>query len=261
MKKNYYIELDLDDNDDISYEDKIDNSKIKKKFLLPSEKHRQKREKLKKISPYIKTFKYSGIISFIVLIYLFYNPILLFLSSILQSNPTYYYYFLFVENQISNNTILGLSFASILGSIFFLVLPSEALFIYFLSSTNYNFLLIIFIIVFGNLIGMTFNYLFGRILGKRTLKFLFKEKKFYDYQEKVENVGGYFLFFGNIFPGPIEVLSVFYGGFRYSFLRYLTLVFFGRLIKFSIIFIAFHFFWTDVSYYWVLFKTYFSFLF
>jgi len=249
MSKDYYIQIDEDTN----------NYNSKPKITLPSEKEKNNKKKLKKLSPYIKTFKYSSIISFIILIYLFYVPILLYISSLLKSNPTFFYYYSFVKTQITNNTILGLGFASILGSIFFLAIPSEALFIYFLNSTNYNFLLIIVIMVIGNLFGLIFNYGFGRLMGKRVLKFLFKEKKFYNYQEKIDTIGGYILFFGNIFPGPFEVLSVFYGGFKYNFKIYIFLSFIGRLIKYTLLFIAFHFYWVEINYYWILTKSFFGF--
>ena len=111
------------------------------------------------------------------------------------------------------------------------------------------------IMVFGNLLGLIFNYGFGRIMGERVLIFIFKEKKFFSYQEKINNYGGYILLFGNIFPGPFEILSVFYGGFKYKFSYYLFLAMVGRLIKYTALFIAFYFYWPQIIFYWTNFKS------
>lgn len=234
-----------------------DDNKVKDSFILPSKREEIKKKKLKKLSPYLKTFKYSIYISIGLLIYIFYQPMILYFSSLLKSNPTIYSYFLFVKLQIVNNTLLGLFFASVLGSIFFLALPSEAIFIYFLDSTNYNFLFIILIMVIGNIIGLLFNYGFGRIMGERVLRFIFKEKKFFSYQEKIDKYGGLIIFFGNIFPGPVEIFSVFYGGFKYNLKQYLFLSFMGRLIKYVLLFLAFKFYWIEITYYWLYIKGFF----
>ena len=229
-KNEYYLEINENSN----------------KIKLPSELIKEKKEKRKKYDKYIKTTKYF-IYSLIGLsIYFFYKPVLLYLLNLLKSNPTTYSYFSIVESNISNKTIIGLFFTSILGSLFFLILPSEAIFIYYLSSTNYNFIIIIIMTILGSLVGLTFNYFFGLILGEKIIKLIFK-KNFFKYKEKVENLGGYFLFFGNIFPGPIEVLSIFYGSFKFQYKRFIYLSFIGRLIKYLLLFIAFYFFWDQIT--------------
>ena len=179
---------------------------------------------------------------------MFYNQIILYFLEILKTNPTIYSYYLFIESEISNNSLKGLFFVSILGSLFFLIIPSEALFIYYLTNTNYTFPLLILLMVFGNLIGLIFNYFFGRIMGRKILKLIFGEKKYFAYKEKIDNYGGYVILFGNIFPGPIEAIAVFFGGFKFNFLRYVYLSFFGRLIKYIILFLIFYFFWDTLMF-------------
>lgn len=98
---------------------------------------------------------------------------------------------------------------------------------------------------------MIFNYLFGRIVGKNLLWLLFK-KRYWEFKAKIDRFGGIVLFLGNILPGPIELLAVFYGGFKFSFFRYVYLVFMGRLIKFILLFIAFYFFWDQLVLYYSL---------
>lgn len=226
--KDYYLEICDDD------------------LVLPSEIENKNRLKRKKRQKAKSKIKWSLIILIIVLIYLFYNTFISYFMNLLKSNPLSYSYFLYIQNQIGQKTLIGLLFISTLGSIFFLMLPSEAIFIYYLTSTNFPVPILIFIISFGSILGMIINYLLGFLLNERVLKLFFKEEKFNMYKEKVDEYGGYFLFFGNILPGPIEVVALFYGAFKFGFVKYLYLTFVGRVIKYILIFIAFYFFWDKI---------------
>lgn len=229
----YYLQISEDEN----------------KIELPSDISRKKRKSREKKTKFFKKFKWPFIISLLIVAYLFYQPFVLFILNILKSNPTTYNYYLTVESNILNKTLLGLFFISILGSLFFLILPSEAIFLYYLNSTSYFFGFTILVTVIGSLVGLTFNYFFGFALGERVLMFLFK-KNFFKYKEKIEKYGGLVLFFGNILPGPIEVLAVFYGSFKFDYKRFLFLAMMGRLIKYIILFIAFFFFWDQITFYY-----------
>jgi len=225
------------------------NNENRPKIILPSERRAIKNKRMKRLAPYFKTIKWTLIISLLIFLYLFYQPILLYFNSILQANPTVYQYYLYIEAQIKNNTLTGLFFLAILGSLFFLALPSEAIFIYFISSSNFPFYLVIAIAVLGNITGLLINYFIGKLMGEKLLKFFFK-KNFFSYKEKIIKWGGIVLFIGNIFPGPIEILSIFYGAFRFNLKNYIFLAFMGRLIKFTLLFLAYTFFWTDIMYFW-----------
>ena len=212
---------------------------------LPSQKESKKKPAKKK-----KSLKWIVIISIIVLLYFFYTPISLWFQAFLEQNPTLHSYYLYVQGQITNLTLTGLFFFSIMGSLFFLVIPSEATFIYYLTNTDHTIFWIILIGVGGNVIGMLFNYGFGRLLGQKVLKFFFGVKEFYTYKDKIDKYGGYLLLIGNIIPGPIEFISVFYGGFKYSFPKYFYLVMMGRLIKYLLLLIAFLYFWDSILFYY-----------
>ena len=227
-----------------------EEGKIQKEIQLPSEKEHIQKKKSKRIKKRLKVFKYPIIIISIILIYLFYNPILEVFFNFLAKNPTMYSYYLYIEGQISNLTLTGLFFFSILSSLFFLILPSEATFLYYIEVTNHFFLSIILFSILGNFVGMTFNYLFGRILGEKLLIKLFNEKDFFKYKNIIDKYGGYMLFFGNIFPGPIEFIAVFYGGFKFSYKRYIYLTLMGRIIKYIILTFAFFFFWNEITFYY-----------
>jgi len=226
MRDDYYIEIEEDS----------------KKIDLHANNNKDSHKKRKKPS---KKLKWGAIFLFIFLIYSFYNSMILFFLDILKQSPALYSQYLFIQSQISNSTLLGLFFVSIFGSLFFLVLPSEALFIYYLNSTNHFFILIIILTVLGSLVGLSFNYFFGKMLGEKILRWMFK-KKFDSYKEKILKYGGYVLFFGNIFPGPIEVLTIFYGGFKFEYSRFIYLSMMGRLVKYVLLFILYIYFWDHI---------------
>jgi len=235
----YYVEIKP------SIKEDRETGEFTEKIILPSDSEPHIDNIYRREKPKKKIKKIWYILTFIVLIYLFYEPILTTIMDVLKSNPTIYKIYLGLEAEIANNTIKGLFYASIFGSLFFLALPSEALFIYFLNSTTYPSIIIILLIVLGNLVGLTFNYAFGRFAGERIVRRLFSSS-FDKYQRKIDRFGGYILLLGNIFPGPIEVLSVFYGSFKFEFNRYLYLAFIGRLIKYLILFLIFIFYWDSI---------------
>ena len=230
MSKEYYVEL----NDENS-------SKLK----IPSDKEKIRKHKPRLTKKDKNKIKWWFIILGIVLIYLFYDLILSAILDLLKSNPTIYKYYLGIEYEISNNTLKGLFFVAIFGSVFFLALPSEALFIYFLDSTTYPSLFVIIIMLLGNATGLTFNYFFGRILGERVIERMFK-KNFEKYRERIDRYGGVVLFLGNIFPGPVEALTVFYGSFKFGYGRYIYLCLMGRIIKYTILFLLYVFYWDQL---------------
>jgi membrane protein YqaA with SNARE-associated domain len=239
--KDYYLEID-DPHDEIEI---ILPSESKEKNIRELKRSRNKR----RVSNYGKksfSLKWPMIFLFIALIYLFYEPMLGYIMEILKSNPTIYSYYLYFESEIANNTILGMFYTAIFGSLFFLAIPSEALFIYFLDSTNYPGVVILLLMTVGNVCGLVFNYLIGRILGEKFVAKLFS-KNFEKYQAKINSSGGWILLLGNVFPGPIELLTVFYGSFKFPLGQYIYLVFMGRLIKYIILFILFTFYWDSIT--------------
>jgi membrane protein YqaA with SNARE-associated domain len=222
-------------------------------LTLPSEQEKISKQKLKQKRKKQKSVKYLSLIIIAIAIYLFYEPLLHLFYSYLAKNPTLYAFYLYIEAQITNLTYTGLYIFSILSTLFFLILPSEATFIYYLQATNHFVLFIIFFSLLGNVTGMLFNYFFGRILGEKIMLKLFKEKKFYKYKDAIDRKGGILLLLGNIFPGPIELIAVFYGGFKFSLKRYIYLVLIGRLVKYILLTVAYFFYWNQITFYYSLF--------
>ncbi|MFW6286206.1 MAG: YqaA family protein [Nanoarchaeota archaeon] len=230
MKKADYLEIE--DNEKLILPSELENQKIKKRL------------KSTRKSLILKRLKWIFIIFMIFILYLFYEQIYLYLINIIKGHPTIYNYYLIIESEIQNNTLRGLFFVSILGSLFFIVLPSEALFIYYLNSTDYGAGTIMVLTLLGCIVGFTINYFAGRILGERIVKLLFR-KNYPEYKKKIEKYGGYVLVIGGIVPGPIEALAVFYGAFKFGFFRYIYLIFIGRFIKYLILLFFFVFYWEE----------------
>lgn len=235
MDKDYYMEFEDSDQ----------------KIVLPSEEKKgRRREKRQRKPMELGQYKLYVIILILILLYFSYNQLILLFLNLMSSHPTLYAAYLYLESQISNSTSIGLFTVAVLGSLFFLSLPSELLFIYYLNSAPQNVFVIFGLMLAGNLVGLVFNYLFGWLLGERVLRFFFR-KNFDKYQERVLKYGGVVLFFGNILPGPIELLSIFYGGFKYRFSYYVYLCLAGRAFKYMILFVIYVLYWDQlVSYYY-----------
>lgn len=235
MKENEYLEIEHNG-----------------KLLLPSESENKNRRDFlsKKTNEQIlKRVKWILIIAVIIVLYFSYDRIVLFFFDMLKQSPTMYNQYLYLESEVQNSTITGIYFISILAALFFLVLPSELIFIHFLSADSYGAGTIIILTLLGCLTGLSINYFFGRFVGEGILKLIFK-KKFEIYKKRIEDYGGYVLLFGNIFPGPIEVLAVFYGGFKFDYLKFLYLSLIGRCIKYGLLFIAFYFYWDQITFFY-----------
>src|SRR5690606_18472998 len=125
----YYIEI-FDDEDEITIErkEKTKISKNKKQLFSKKEK---------------KRIKFWIIILLLSLIFVFYESIIIYIQELFKTNPTVYKIYLGIESEILGTSLLGLFYVSMLGSLFFLAFPGEAIFIFFLSQTNYFFPIII----------------------------------------------------------------------------------------------------------------------
>ena len=105
------------------------------------------------------------------------------------------------------------------------------------DSVNYYFnndyfvLWIIIVAVLGITTGLIFDYIIGRILGRKVLQYLLKDK--YDALEsKAENYGGWLLFGLSLIIAPIDIFVLVYGGLGYSFKKLIRITMLGQFIKF-----------------------------
>lgn len=190
------------------------------------------------------------ILLLVFIIYFFYHNITLKIMEFFESNPTLYNDFLYFSSQIKNSTLSGLLYISILGALFFLAIPMEAVFIYYLSSTFHSAFAIIIIIVIGSVIGLTINYFIGWMLGSKVLKRFFEKENYEKYKNYIDKYGGIVLVIGNVIPSPLEPLTLLYGSFNYSYKKFLIFSLIGRILKYTLLFIAFYFFWDQIIFFY-----------
>jgi len=176
-----------------------------------------------------KFYLFLFLVIFFLSFYIFRQDVLEFLKSI----PFVWNILSPVFAEISSNSLLGLFYLSLFGSLFFISMPIEIVFIYYLT-LDYNPLIILIIASVGSLLGLTFNYLFGLVLGERFLRFFLKAK-FDKFKASIDKFGGFIIFFGNVIPSPVELATVVFGCTRYSFRKFLIYSLLGRVVKFGAI--------------------------
>lgn len=220
----------------------------------PHKKHRRHKKPKKKKSKFLKFLFWAGII---ILLYLYYSPIKNQAINILQLNPTIWSIYLAINAEITAKTLLGLFLTSFFGALFFISLPIELVFLYYLT-LEFNPLAVFLIALTGNSFGMLFNYFFGYLLGPNLLRKWLKEK-YESWRKLLIKSGPFLLIFGNIVPFPIEPIAVFIGGVRYPFTKFLIYTFLGKLIKFTLLYVGYVYlsesltdFWQTLLWPWLL---------
>lgn len=148
---------------------------------------------------------------------------------ILKMNPYVWAVFSHIAGEISRRTLMGLFYASFFGSLFFIFLPLEVLFLYYLS-LGYSVPVMIALALIGNAIGLCLDYLFGFTVGASIVKFFFR-KNFEKFHSMITKWGAFIVLIGNIIPFPIQVVSVIVGSARYSFKKFFFFTVIGIFAK------------------------------
>lgn len=140
---------------------------------------------------------------------------------------------------LANNLIIGnstniLSFAlsNTMAYLFFLFLPAELFFIYYLKFHNPLFLL--FVAIITALIAQSSDYIFG-YLSSNNIKSLIKPKKYKKYRAFFLKYGYYAIFFFNLSPLSSPVMSLIAGFMKLRLRKVLFISFLGLLIKYILI--------------------------
>ncbi len=151
----------------------------------------------------------------------------------IQQYPLLWGAYSHVQTQIISKTLLGLFYYSFLSSLFFIFLPIELIFLFY-STLDHPTYAVVLIVIIGNLFGLIFNYITGRILGKSILRY-FMKNKFETFHKLVLKYGGLILFLGNVVIFPIEPASLVYGAARYPFRKFLWYSLSGKILKFLLL--------------------------
>ncbi len=148
---------------------------------------------------------------------------------------------------ISNNLFVGnssniVSFAIVhfLAYIFFLLLPAEAFFLYYLYQ-DHNQLLILFIALITAISAQICDYAIG-FLAADHIKELIKPKRYEKYKNIIDKYGYPIIFFFNLTPLSSPIVILISGFMKLSLRRVMVYSFVGLFIKYVIIILAFNLF-------------------
>jgi membrane protein YqaA with SNARE-associated domain len=151
------------------------------------------------------------------------------LIDLLRKNSVTWATYTHISEQVEQKTLLGLGYAGFFGALFFIMIPLEAIFFYYLALDHSPFMVIT-IMQVASVLGLTADYLMGSMVGERTL-LKFAAEKFKKTEEAMENWGGIIVLVCNVIPFlPIQIISLAIGSTRFGAVRFLILTFLGRLI-------------------------------
>ena len=126
-----------------------------------------------------------------------------------------------------------LFFASLIGGLFFILLPIEAIFFSSIKIGG-NFFISTFMVVAGFTVAQAINYYIGYKFNPVVMNFISK-KKVYKTRRAINKYGGYGVFFLNLSPLPAELLTFALGIARYNVYRLFFLQILGAALKYVII--------------------------
>jgi len=151
------------------------------------------------------------------------------LIDLLHSNSVTWAIYTHISGQLENDTLLGLAYAGFFGALFFIMIPLEAVFFYYLAM-DFNPWVVLIIMQLSSVLGLTADYLMGSMVGERTL-IRYAAETFKKTEGAMENWGGIIVVVSNVIPFlPIQVISLGIGSTRFGLVRFVVLTFLGRLV-------------------------------
>lgn len=151
------------------------------------------------------------------------------LIDLVHANSVTWAIYTHISEQVGEKTLLGLGYAGFFGALFFIMIPLEAIFFYYLALEHSPFWVIT-IMQVASVLGLWADYLMGSLVGERTL-LKFAAEKFKKTEAAMESWGGIIVLVSNVIPFlPIQIISLAVGSTRFGAIRFLVLTFIGRLI-------------------------------
>ncbi len=208
--------------------EKIEKKKRPKKVLTPAEKRK-------------RYLKWAFWIAVLVALYFGFGWLRSEALVLLQMNPHIWAAYNAIEAEIAARSLLGLFYASFFGALFFITLPVEIIFLYYLG-LNYYVVQVLVITLLGNLLGIAVDYFCGWLIGPKVLQWFMKKETYAKFHAKIEKAGAFIVIVGNIIPFPIEPFTVFLGALRYGFVRLMVYTLIGKLAKFGLLWLGYKYF-------------------
>ncbi len=141
-----------------------------------------------------------------------------------------------ISKNIADSTLLGVAYTSLIGGLFFVVLPIEVFIARFFSAGN-SFAVVFVIYMAGIFISYAANYFIGMKLSGISKKMI-SPKKFYKTKGILNRYGGIAVYVFNFLPLPSQPLSVILGVFRYNKARFFIYMLLGHASKFTAIWLG-----------------------
>ncbi len=146
---------------------------------------------------------------------------------LLKTNQTTWAIYVHISTQIAEKSLLGLFYAGFFGSLFFILIPLEAVFFYYLA-LPYHPAVVLVVMLISSVLGLGVDYILGRLVGEGVL-LRFQGKMFEKYKRAMERFGGLIIFFTNIVPFlPVQLISVAVGATRFGLKRFMIYTTFAR---------------------------------
>jgi membrane protein YqaA with SNARE-associated domain len=147
--------------------------------------------------------------------------------NLLRKNQYTWAVYIHISSQISGETLLGLAYAGFFGALFFILIPLEVVFFYYLA-LPYNSIVVLFIMLISSVLGLGVDYIMGRLVGESVL-LRFKGTKFEKYKRAMESYGGFIVVVTNIIPFlPVQIISVAVGATKFGLKRFMIWTTIGR---------------------------------
>jgi membrane protein DedA with SNARE-associated domain len=195
-------------------------------------KHMRRRHDSSPMGFLDKTFLLVTLIAVAYVLIIIYQKQIL---ALLQKNPYVWAGATHIFAEINGRTLLGLFYASFFGSLFFIMIPLELLFLYY-ATLGYPGVSLVGLAVIAIAIGLSLDYLFGWLVGKRVLVFILRDK-FEKFHKWINKWGAIAIFFGAATPFPIQPVSVIIGAVGYSMKKFIIFAVAGLLAKYIGLFI------------------------
>lgn len=160
---------------------------------------------------------------------------------LIQKIPFFSSIYNFITIQIEQKSFLGLAALSFFGALFFVFLPVDIVFIYYLS-LGYNKLLTLLIVLFCYMLGLTLDYFLGFIFGKK----IFSKKEPEKLGKRINKFGSLIIVLGYLFFLPMQFITTALGAFKYPFKKFLYLTLIMLSLKFLFIIIAGNYFLVEI---------------
>jgi membrane protein YqaA with SNARE-associated domain len=132
--------------------------------------------------------------------------------------------------EIARRSVLGLSFLTFLGGLFFVPYPAELLFLIY-TRIGYNIIYVAVIMVLFTMLAQAANYGIGFFIEEKILHDFVKEKK-REFLSSLKKYDIMFIVILNILPLPADILSVIFGMIRYDFKKAMFYTFIGKVLKY-----------------------------